>query len=110
MSHASREAGIGKVRLRGVFLEYRLTFHVLGAFLTSLKGVRGTYYYSRTLAVEASDSSSSLAKFNTFTGSWQIFLVMFVIMELLVAIIYIVAGFITPTYSDNEDGYKCVYS
>lgn len=49
-------------------------------------------------------SSSSLAKFNSFTGSWPIFLVMFVIMELLVASIYIAAGFFTPTYHGSAEG------
>ena len=30
---------------------------------------------------------------------------MFVVMELLVTIIFIIAGIITPTYTSSEDGY-----
>ena len=79
-------------------LGVRVIYGVLSAFSPALR-------FTST-GFEPSDPSASLAKFNTFTGSWQIFLVMFVIMELLVAVIYIVAGFITPTYTGGEDEYK----
>jgi len=48
---------------------------------------------------------TSLSKFNSFSGSWQIFLVMSLVMEYVVVLIYLAVGAATPMQrgSDEEE-------
>ncbi|KAG8220138.1 hypothetical protein J3R82DRAFT_1162 [Butyriboletus roseoflavus] len=64
-------------------LAIRTLYSVLSVFSSSSFNVSGS---------STTDSNNPLAKFNMFTGSWQIFLVMDVIMEYAVAAIYTLAG------------------
>ncbi|KLO19997.1 hypothetical protein SCHPADRAFT_816698 [Schizopora paradoxa] len=53
---------------------------------------------------------NSLSKFNSFSGSWQIFLVMSLVMEYAVVLIYLTVGAVTPlergTDDDSEEDLK----
>ncbi|KAH8120500.1 hypothetical protein DFH11DRAFT_1838318 [Phellopilus nigrolimitatus] len=62
------------------FLAVRVIYSVLSAF-------SGSSTFS-TSGVSAT-SSSSLAQFNSISGSWQLFLVMSTLMEFVVVVIYI---------------------
>lgn len=46
---------------------------------------------------------NSLSKFNSFSGSWRIFLVMSLIMEYIVVLIYITVGTIIPLEKETND-------
>lgn len=47
---------------------------------------------------------TSLSKFNSFSGSWQIFLVMSLVMEYIVVLIYLTLGAFTPLEKGADDG------
>ncbi|KAG9314699.1 hypothetical protein JVU11DRAFT_5506 [Chiua virens] len=48
--------------------------------------------FSSSSFTGSSDSNSALAKFNMFTGSWQIYVVMEVVMEYIIVLMYTLAG------------------
>jgi hypothetical protein len=65
------------------FLAVRTLYSVLSTFSSSTFGVTtGT----------TTDSNNALAKFNMFTGEWQLYVVMEVVMEYAVMLIYTLAG------------------
>jgi len=66
------------------FLAVRTLYSVLSTFSSSTFVTTGT---STT-----SDSNNDLAKFNMFTGEWQLYVVMDVVMEYAVVVIYTLAG------------------
>ncbi|KAG6371595.1 hypothetical protein JVT61DRAFT_9305 [Boletus reticuloceps] len=65
------------------FLAVRTLYSVLSTFSSSSFGVTST---------TTSNSDNPLAKFNLFTGEWQIYVVMEVVMEYAVVVIYTLAG------------------
>jgi hypothetical protein len=73
------------------FLAIRTLYSILSTFSSST--------FSTTSTSTTSDTSD-LAKFNLFTGEWQIYLVMDMLMEYAVVIIYSVAALVLPL---NED-------
>ncbi|EJD04248.1 uncharacterized protein FOMMEDRAFT_84119 [Fomitiporia mediterranea MF3/22] len=81
-----------KTLLKGIscalpFLAIRVLYSVLSAFSPPASfGSLGS----------PSGSTSGLAKFNSITGSWQLFLVMAVIMEFIVVATYIFFGLRLP--------------
>ncbi|KAG1889256.1 hypothetical protein F4604DRAFT_1711324 [Suillus subluteus] len=74
------------------FLAIRTLYSILSTFSSSSFSITST---STTQA-----DTSDLAKFNLFTGEWQIYLVMDMLMEYAVVIIYCVAALVLPL---NED-------
>ncbi|KAG2160198.1 uncharacterized protein EDB93DRAFT_1073789 [Suillus bovinus] len=72
------------------FLAIRTLYSVLSTFSSSSFDITGT----------AAPPTGDLAKFNIFTGEWQIYLVMDMLMEYAVVIIYSAAGIVLPL---NED-------
>jgi len=66
------------------FLAVRTLYSVLSTFSSSS--------FPTTTGSTTTDSNSALAKFNMFTGEWQIYVVMEVIMEYAVVVIYTFAG------------------
>lgn len=75
-------------------LAVRLIYNILSAFSPAPTLSSGE--------IVSSNPSSSLAKFNSFSGSWQLYLVMFVLMELLVVLIYVIAGMMMPIIKYND--------
>jgi hypothetical protein len=73
------------------FLAIRTLYSILSTFSSST--------FSTTSTSTTSDTSD-LAKFNLFTGEWQIYLVMEMLMEYAIVIIYSVAALVLPL---NED-------
>jgi hypothetical protein len=73
------------------FLAIRTLYSILSTFSSSSFSTSSTSTTSDT---------SDLAKFNLFTGEWQIYLVMDMLMEYAVVIIYSVAALVLPL---NED-------
>jgi hypothetical protein len=73
------------------FLAIRTLYSILSTFSSS------TFSTSST---STTSDTSDLAKFNLFTGEWQIYLVMDMLMEYAVVIIYSVAALVLPL---NED-------
>jgi hypothetical protein len=73
------------------FLAIRTLYSILSTFSSSS--------FSLTSTSTTSDTSD-LAKFNLFTGEWQIYLVMEMLMEYAIVIIYSVAALVLPL---NED-------
>lgn len=65
------------------FLAVRTVYSILSTFSSSNFLVTGS----------TSSSNSALAKFNMFTGEWQIYLAMDMIMEYVTALILTFAGF-----------------
>ncbi|KAG2123609.1 hypothetical protein DEU56DRAFT_829381 [Suillus clintonianus] len=82
------------------FLAVRTIYSVLSTFSSS------TFVTTGATQVNTSD----LAKFNMFTGEWQIYLVMDMLMEYAIVIVYSVAGLVlhlnqdykTPEYNQDE--------
>lgn len=83
------------------FLAIRTLYSVLSTFSSSSFDVAST----------TQPNTSDLAKFNIFTGEWQIYLVMDMLMEYAVVIIYCVAGFVLPLNQDykSPDSYQDEY-
>ncbi|KAF9229711.1 hypothetical protein BS17DRAFT_805320 [Gyrodon lividus] len=75
------------------FLAVRALYSILSTFSSSTFITSGT---------STSSSDNDLAKFNIFTGEWQIYLVMEVLMEYVVVIIYTVAGTLLPLDQDYK--------
>jgi len=46
---------------------------------------------------------TSLSKFSSFSGSWQIFLAMSLVMEYIVVLIYLAIGAVTPLQSKTDE-------
>ncbi|THH28285.1 hypothetical protein EUX98_g5908 [Antrodiella citrinella] len=79
------------------FLLVRVVFSVLSAYAPAAAiGFPATKH-------------TALTKFSSETGSWQIFLVMSVLMEIIVMIIYITVG-LTVRLKDDPVGEKVAYS
>ncbi|KIK99924.1 hypothetical protein PAXRUDRAFT_822198 [Paxillus rubicundulus Ve08.2h10] len=78
------------------FLAVRALYSVLSTFSSS------TFITSSTSSTSTSNSDNDLAKFNMFTGEWQIYLVMEILMEYAVVIIYTVAGTLLPLNQDYK--------
>lgn len=78
------------------FLLVRCIYSVLSAFspVSSFGGG------SSNLPVQ----HNSLSKFNSFSGSWQIFLAMSLVMEYVVVLIYLTVGAVTPLERGTDDG------
>lgn len=80
------------------FIGVRCAYGILNSFSGSLLNTSGTA------------NTSSLHKFNMVTGSWEIYLVMSVLMEACACLIYIVAGTQVPISQDfvgkADDGYN----
>ncbi|KZP28440.1 hypothetical protein FIBSPDRAFT_694080, partial [Athelia psychrophila] len=66
------------------FIGVRCLYGILNSFSGSLISTSGT------------PNTSSLHKFNMVTGSWEIYLVMSVLMEACACLIYVVAGTQVP--------------
>ncbi|KAF8845459.1 hypothetical protein BDN67DRAFT_999611 [Paxillus ammoniavirescens] len=77
------------------FLAVRALYSVLSTFSSSTFITTGTTSTTST-------STNDLAKFNMFTGEWQIYLVMEILMEYAVVIIYTVAGTLLPLNQDYK--------
>jgi hypothetical protein len=73
------------------FLAIRTLYSILSTFSSSSFSLTSTSTTSNT---------GDLAKFNLFTGEWQIYLVMEMLMEYAIVIIYSVAALVLPL---NED-------
>ncbi|KAI5123723.1 hypothetical protein M0805_000316 [Coniferiporia weirii] len=89
-----------KTLLKGIscalpFLAVRTLYSVLSSFSPAS---------SFTSTGVSSGSSSGLAKFNSISGEWQIFLVMGILMEFIVVSIYIFFGLRLPI--SKEIGYQ----
>ncbi|KAG1765528.1 hypothetical protein EDD22DRAFT_774909 [Suillus occidentalis] len=56
-------------------------------------------------------NTGDLAKFNIFTGEWQIYLIMDMLMEYAIVIIYSVAGLVLPLNEDykSSESYQAEY-
>ncbi|KAG1816170.1 hypothetical protein DFJ58DRAFT_751709 [Suillus subalutaceus] len=76
------------------FLAIRTLYSILSTFSSSSFSITST---STTQA-----DTSDLAKFNIFTGEWQIYLVMDMLMEYAVVIIYCVAALVLPLSEDYK--------
>ncbi|KIJ05723.1 hypothetical protein PAXINDRAFT_182848 [Paxillus involutus ATCC 200175] len=76
------------------FLAVRALYSILSTFSSSTFITTGT--------TSTSNSDNPLAKFNMFTGEWQIYLVMEILMEYAVVIIYAVAGTLLPLDQDYK--------
>lgn len=76
------------------FLAVRVVYTTLSAFSPSS---------SLSTSAITSGSSSGLAKFNSTSGSWQLFLVMSVLMEFVVISIYIFFGLRLPIGKNVDD-------
>ncbi|KAG2160199.1 uncharacterized protein EDB93DRAFT_45469 [Suillus bovinus] len=74
------------------FLAIRTIYSVLSTFSSS------SFAITTTGTTEA--NTGDLAKFNMFTGEWQIYLVMDMLMEYAIVIIYAVAGLVLPLNKD----------
>ncbi|KAG2070647.1 hypothetical protein BDR04DRAFT_1018194 [Suillus decipiens] len=72
------------------FLAVRTIYSILSTFSSSTFSITTT----------TQPNTGDLAKFNLFTGEWQIYLVMEMLMEYAVVIIYCVAAIVLPL---NED-------
>lgn len=75
-----------------LFLAIRTLYSVLSTFSSSSFLVTST----------TQPNTSDLAKFNIFTGEWQIYLVMDMLMEYAIVIIYSVAGLVLPLNQDYK--------
>ncbi|KZP28442.1 hypothetical protein FIBSPDRAFT_927577 [Athelia psychrophila] len=78
-------------------------------------GIRCAYgllnsYSGSLLNTTGAPNTSTLHRFNMVTGSWEIYLVMSVLMEACACVIYVVAGTQVPTNEDfvgkADDGYN----
>jgi len=76
------------------FMAVRVVYSVLSGF---------SPFPSFTSQGIVSDSSSPLAKFNSFSGSWQIYLVMSLVMEFCAVLVYLTVGTLVPV--DRDDSY-----
>ncbi|KAL5535253.1 hypothetical protein ACEPAF_3347 [Sanghuangporus sanghuang] len=81
-----------KILLKGIscavpFLAVRVLYSILSSFSPSS---------SFSSLGTSSESTSGLAKFNTITGRWQLFLIMGVLMEFFVVSIYLFFGLRLP--------------
>lgn len=85
------------------FLAIRTIYSILSTFSSS------TFSVTSTSSTQA--NTSDLAKFNLFTGEWQIYLVMDMLMEYAVVIIYSVAALMLPLNDDykSPDSYQDQY-
>ncbi|KAG1825484.1 uncharacterized protein BJ212DRAFT_1443614 [Suillus subaureus] len=85
------------------FLAIRTIYSILSTFSSS------TFSVTSTSSTQA--NTSDLAKFNLFTGEWQIYLVMDMLMEYAVVIIYSVAALMLPLNNDykSPDSYQDQY-
>jgi hypothetical protein len=83
------------------FLAIRTLYSVLSTFSSSSFDVTST----------TQPNTGDLAKFNIFTGEWQIYLVMDMLMEYAIVIIYSVAGLVLPLNQDykSSDSYQAEY-
>jgi hypothetical protein len=83
------------------FLAIRTLYSVLSTFSSS----------SFDATTTTQPNTSDLAKFNIFTGEWQIYLVMDMLMEYAIVIIYSVAGLVLPLNQDykSPDSYQDEY-
>ncbi|KAI6045177.1 hypothetical protein EDC04DRAFT_2638894 [Pisolithus marmoratus] len=77
------------------FLAVRTLYSVLSTFSSSTFITSGS-------TTTTSTSNSALAKFNMFTGEWQIFLAMDMIMEYVCVLIYVFAGLTLKLNQDYE--------
>lgn len=61
--------------------------------------------FSPAINFSTSEASTknSLSKFNSFSGSWQIFLVMEYVMEYCVVLIYLTAGSLIPLRHEVDE-------
>ncbi|KAG1757965.1 hypothetical protein EDB19DRAFT_1660046 [Suillus lakei] len=73
-------------------LAVRMLYSILSTFSSS------TFAISTTSSPQP--NTSDLAKFNMFTGEWQIYIVMDMLMEYAVAIIFAVAALVLPLNQD----------
>ncbi|KAF9243750.1 hypothetical protein BU15DRAFT_71874 [Melanogaster broomeanus] len=76
------------------FLAVRALYSVLSTFSSST--------FITTTGTSTSSSDNALAKFNMFSGEWQIYLVMELLMEYAVVLIYTVAGTLLPLDQDYK--------
>ncbi|KIK38241.1 hypothetical protein CY34DRAFT_404737 [Suillus luteus UH-Slu-Lm8-n1] len=81
------------------FLAIRTVYSVLTMFSTSSYVMITT----ATTAATIQPNTGDLAKFNIFTGEWQIYLVMYMFMEYAIVIIYSVASFVLPLNEDHKN-------
>ncbi|KAG1758039.1 hypothetical protein EDB19DRAFT_82210 [Suillus lakei] len=87
-----------------LFLVIRTIYSVLSTFSSSTSVITTT---------TTTQPTGDLAKFNMFTGEWQIYLVMDMLMEYAIVIIYAVAGLVLPLDQDYKspapDSYQDEY-
>ncbi|KAG1716773.1 hypothetical protein ID866_371 [Astraeus odoratus] len=76
------------------FLAVRTLYSVLSTFSSST--------FITTSSTPTSSSDSDLAEFNMLTGEWQIFVAMDMVMELVTALIYTIAGIILKLDQDYK--------
>lgn len=83
------------------FLAVRTLYSVLSTFSSSSFSITST----------STTQTNDLSKFNLFTGEWQIYLVMDMLMEYAVVIIYSVAALVLPLNEDykSPDSYQEQY-
>lgn len=67
----------------------RVIYSVLSAFSPNI-------VFSSSSSAPTSPAPNALSKFNTVAGSWEIYLVMGLIMELIVVVIYCATGMLLP--------------
>ncbi|KAG2070649.1 hypothetical protein BDR04DRAFT_1099652 [Suillus decipiens] len=84
------------------FLAVRTLYSILSTFSSSSFSTTST----------STTSTNDLSKFNLFTGEWQIYLVMDMLMEYAIVIIYCVAGIVLPLNEDykSPDSYQDEYA
>ncbi|KAG1825480.1 uncharacterized protein BJ212DRAFT_1259563 [Suillus subaureus] len=76
------------------FLAIRTIYSILSTFSSS------TFSVTSTSSTQA--NTGDLAKFNIFTGEWQIYLVMEMLMEYAIVIIYSIAALVLPLNEDHK--------
>ncbi|KAH9836535.1 uncharacterized protein C8Q71DRAFT_857768 [Rhodofomes roseus] len=104
-SNISRITKARRTLLAGIsaalpFLLVRIAYTVLSAFAPYPRS------FSATGQVITTTSESPLAKFNTSTGSWQIYLLMSVLTEYATVVIYSIAGTRIRMDDDRPDYVK----
>jgi len=78
------------------FLAVRIAYSVLSAFAPATRSI------SADGQVTPVTSNSPLAKFNSSTGEWQVYLAMSVVPEFIVVVIYITVGTKIPLQNDTD--------
>ncbi|TDL17892.1 hypothetical protein BD410DRAFT_901222 [Rickenella mellea] len=76
------------------FLAVRILYSILSSFSPNSLG-------AQTLGV--APGHTSLSKFNTVTGSWVIYLIMSLLMEIIAVLIYCTTGTLIPLQKEEQD-------